>query len=475
MRRESFLSMCTIITLAVIGFAIFANNAMAVDHYVRADADNPVAPYSSWATATDHIDRGVDATQSGETCWVSNGTYHLNWGPLWANANETIKSVNGAEVTIINGNYPAITNRGFVIQAGGIVDGFTVTNCHPGTQAGAGVLLFAGGTLQNSIVEGCSAISHGGGVYAYSGVTMISNCVVRNNIASNNGGGCYIAGEGLVIDCDIYGNQASVLGGGIAFYREGNLSTTQMRNSRIYNNTTPGDGGGIFLEEGTIKDCIISNNVSGQAGGGICVISQGETLVENCVLTKNLTNKNGGGIYFVSGATPGYIRNCLISGNLSTNSLGGGLAINSTSARIENCTIVRNHSKNVGGGIFNNNTATVISNTVVWNNLSDSTDEDIYSTAGSITYSCSPDLTAGVDNNITGDPQFIDSGSGYGTNAVLGDYRLASGSSPCVNAGNNGAWMIGAVDLDGNVRINGGVVEIGAYEYFLQGTIIVVK
>ena len=42
MRRESFLSLCTSIALAVVGFVICANNAMAVDHYVRADADNPV-------------------------------------------------------------------------------------------------------------------------------------------------------------------------------------------------------------------------------------------------------------------------------------------------------------------------------------------------------------------------------------------------------------------------------------------------
>jgi hypothetical protein len=314
-------------------------------------------------------------------------------------------------------------------------------------------------------------------VYAFSGAT-ISNCVLRNNISSNNGGACYVAGEGLVTDCDIYGNQAGVLGGGIVLYRGGSLSTTQLRNSRIYNNTVSGDGGGVFIEQGTIKDCIISNNVS-IAGGGVCVISQGETLVENCVLTRNRTRNNGGGIYFVSGGTPGYIRNCLISGNWSTNGLSGGIAINATSARIENCTIVRNRSKSVGGGLFNNNTATVVKNTILWHNHHDAyeTYANIYNDpAGSISNSCSPDLTAGVDNNITNDPDFIDSGSGLGLTAVLGDYRIASDNSPVIGAGVNSAWMNSAVDLDGNPRIDYGTVDIGAYErHLIMGTIVVVK
>jgi hypothetical protein len=46
---------------------------------------------------------------------------------------------------------------------------------------------------------------------------------------------------------------------------------------------------------------------------------------------------------------------------------------------------------------------------------------------------------------------------------VAGSLRLQS-NSPCINAGNN-SYVTSATDLDGNPRIMGGSVDIGAYEY----------
>jgi hypothetical protein len=58
--------------------------------------------------------------------------------------------------------------------------------------------------------------------------------------------------------------------------------------------------------------------------------------------------------------------------------------------------------------------------------------------------------------NITNAPLFLD------TNGWA-DLRLQP-DSPCINAGNN-AYVTGTNDLDGNPRIMGGTVDMGAYEF----------
>ena len=72
-----------------------------------------------------------------------------------------------------------------------------------------------------------------------------------------------------------------------------------------------------------------------------------------------------------------------------------------------------------------------------------------------LNYSCTMPNPGGV-GNITNDPRFV--------NAAARDYHLQP-TSPCINAGTNQDWMIGATDLEGLARIRGGRVDMGAYEY----------
>jgi len=73
-----------------------------------------------------------------------------------------------------------------------------------------------------------------------------------------------------------------------------------------------------------------------------------------------------------------------------------------------------------------------------------------------LNYCCTtPQPTDGV-GNITNAPLFVDM-NGWSNPRLQSD-------SPCINAGNN-SFVASATDFDGNPRIAGGTVDIGAYEF----------
>jgi len=72
----------------------------------------------------------------------------------------------------------------------------------------------------------------------------------------------------------------------------------------------------------------------------------------------------------------------------------------------------------------------------------------------------------GVEN-ITNNPEFL--------NITAGNYQLDIDISPCVNTGTNLPWTLapGAKDLEGNPRVNDGIVDMGAYESIPEPFLII--
>jgi len=428
-------------TLIGIFFLTFcALTCRADTHYVSLDGTNN-PPYTNWAGAATNMQWAVDASSSSDTILVSNGIYYLT-NELYFGATRwgsTLRSMNGRDLTIIDGGFPNITNRCIrFVGAVNTLDGFTIRN---------------GFSTNSAYLEG------GGGVLGNR--TIIYNCRIINNVSSNNsGGGVYATGTRCIVtNCDIIGNTAYTgSGGGIMCPLDGraDISGCNIISNKIVGT---GSGGGICTDYGnSISNCVIAyNSVPDYAAGGVKLYN--DTIMRNCLVFGN-SAKNAGGVYIysaVAGRGPNQIENCTIVSNYASQAGGGLYQFHAEQTNhIENCIVYYNTA---GDGISSNIYYQA-------NGAATTGAFECVNTCLAPTSSIPTEWPVGVTLNNTGniesDPRLV--------NYPAGNCRLAAGS-PCVNAGTNRAWMTGAVDLDGRMRQRYGTVDMGAYEAIYGGTI----
>jgi hypothetical protein len=122
-----------------------------------------------------------------------------------------------------------------------------------------------------------------------------------------------------------------------------------------------------------------------------------------------------------------------------------------------NCTIVGNAAEGAnaeGGGVYCSQ-GSVQGCVVYYNSATNEGTENWAGDSNGIVHSCTWPAIEG-NGNVAGPPQFKD--------LEAGDYRL-SGVSPCIDGGENMAWMDGARDMAGMPRVFGPAVDMGAYEF----------
>lgn len=459
------------------------------------------------------IQAGVDAAANGDKVIVRSATYQGagNHDIDLKGKSITLTKDTGSSSPVISlGSY----GRGFIIHKGEtrktLIYGFTIQygNDTADNGGGGGILISnASPTIQGCYIYRCRSKGSGGGINCNSGASpLITNCTIQDSssgifstgsspeirsttIMQNHDSGVkLVSGSAIITNCVITGNTTASGGSGAGIWSS-DCSLT-MRNTTVSNNSSTIYGGGCYFTQSTsvvptvmITSCKITGNSSMQTlltndsqvdglGGGMYLNSpvtiNGSTIEKNTAMAggglylhydvntisnirESSFNNNsavfsegGAAIHSYSSANAQLYAatNCVFNGNQSP--LVGTVYSNWSTPRFTNCTFANSSSFWISG-------PATASNCIFWGNsagFGPGTKNITYSDVQGNT------LFPGA-GNINSDPMFVD--------AAKADFHLSAGS-PCINAGNN-TKILRTTDMDGNPRIAGSLVDMGALEY----------
>jgi len=448
---------------------------------------NPVPDGLTWATAFTNIQAGVDAAGEGDEVWVAAATYFENitlkggtqlYGGFNGTETELSRRNSTNNLTILDGRQ---ANSVVVVQERATlatrIDGFRVQNGK--ANAGAGIYcvnasaVVANNTITSNFFGTASTAVGGGGIYCSNAVAVITNNLIIGNSARSGGGVYSVNSTATVTRNVISRNQAGtnpVLGFGGGVY-SANSTTAASSNllTLSYNliiENVAESAGGVECNTGanaTISNNVIAHNRAGSYGGGMECYASSPQISNNKFIGNACPGFGGGGaisIFTMGGnASPLVINNAILANTTRSggNTAGGGVYCSfSTSPQIINNTLAGNMADR-GGGIYSESPrATIANNLIAFGNsgivalLSGTTNNCIYGNAAG-------DFTGvGTNGNFSADPYLS-------TNLRLGDVHLLPGS-PCRDAGDSSLANTNWVDIDGQLRIQGTAVDVGADE-----------
>ena len=399
---------------------------------------------------------------SGGVSVSGAGSANFTGNNFSGNPNGSITASASGQLTFtansIVGNSVASLNGASLLAAGNIFRGNSGT-----TLNGSSSLTVSNNVFKDNSHggrDGTGTISVGGGNVVVTGNMFSGNSCVNTegNFGVVVAGGLVCSGSSLsVIGNTFTGNSSSR-----TFYGAGGCGALWVRSSaNIASNTFTGNsaissGGGLYC---TAASTLSGNVFTGNSGGGAVLnFASGSATISANVLKQNL----GGGLSIIAPMVT------LIDNLVIKNTQGSGINVTpSSTLTMINNTVTDNTTTGNGGGlacsISGVSEVLNVDNNIIWGNSATGNGADVWlAGTGSSKKFLNNDAHGmyGVwdiaVNNLDLAPSFFD--------PVNGDYHLRS-TSPCINAGTNGAPSIPPLDLDGNARTNAAIVDIGAYEF----------
>ncbi|UCF04138.1 MAG: hypothetical protein JSV33_09295 [bacterium] len=417
--------------------------------YVDADA-NSGGSGDSWENAYDELRDALVAAalhcSNVTEIWVAEGTYMPTNDTTRAATFELQDSLaiyggfDGTETFLSERNW--VTN--ITILSGDIgVPADSSDNSYHVVEANDcdSTAVLDGFTITAGCADGASGNDDGGGIIASNGGPTLANLIISNNYALDAGGGMY------------------------------NASAASRLSNVTFEGNEADDGGGMSIryagsDGARLVEVRFVDNAAATSGGGLRVTTT-SPMLENVTFTGNQAPW-GGGIRTTYGASP-TITNALFLNNTGLGGGGGGICSSQDGIPVLTNVTFHGNSSDVGGGIAAYTGSPVLVNIIMWGDSAVTSGDEIYNYDGAstnISYSliegCGGsgggwDASVGTDggNNIDADPLFV--------SEFLQDFRLRD-DSPAVDAGDSTAAGLPDIDINGNPRIQGLTVDMGAYE-----------
>ena len=428
-----------------------ATQCMATRYHVNAAASG-AGTGLSWTNAFTDLQEALSIVVPGDEIWVAAGQYKPTsgttrtisfalrngvnvYGSFAGTENSLEERDIAANPSTLNGDIGEIglasDNSHSVVTANNItttivLDGFRIMN----------------GNNTNG--------SHGGGLRvtnALGGQLLVRNCRFLNHQSNNYGGAIYLAAANLTVETCEFLNNASSNGGAIENGNNNGGHSNLVLRDCVFKGNTANIGAcldnTVRYETLEIDRCFFTNNLS--ANSVIVIDDFLSARLMNSAIIGNSVNGSTAEVLrvntFGSSTAPFDLINCTLADNANTYAFslqGEMVQLEDNHMRVSNC-IVHGNTPYAGRQMRN---GPIVQYSLV---------QGGYAT-GTAVVDADPQFTA-PNPAVTGS-----------FDASAFDYHPLS-SSPAINAGSNDLVPVDApFDLEGEERIQGGVVDLGCYE-----------